>query len=76
MSARPTQLVVVPSREAAVASFFEAGMRLLHRPHIPGDTYQTEDAVLAWARRTADDHIRRGIVVIDAARPAMEYHHA
>jgi hypothetical protein len=64
VSGRRAKPIEVSSREAAVRGFYEAGLRIMWRPHVPGDTYETKAAVLKWAQRAADDHIRRGRIII------------
>lgn len=46
---------VEPSRDAAVAKMYAAGLKNLHRPNDPSDAYHTTDAVKALAERKTDD---------------------
>lgn len=63
----PKNPSIQPSRETAVAAMFTAGLNHLHRPNDPNDEYHTEESVRAWAERTTDDYIVRGLIVISPA---------
>ena len=63
----------VATFEEAVDKMYAAGIKNLHRPNDPWDTYYTLGAVREWARRTAKECIAKGTIVVKPIRtPQIE----
>lgn len=57
---------IIASVEEAYAKQIEMGMKHLYRPNVPGDRYETKEAVEAWARAHVDAEVARGRFVVGA----------